>query len=953
MAGKKRYASSNKARDEQKDALLKNYTGFLSRNKKSSSHRDDPEHGNNVRSSSSHHHQQQQRRFNTNVEQFSISPSMTLCPRCDTWFVLAVTSCAAVSSFAQITASASSKGGPADKLALSVCAISFAFSTVIACGMRYAPFRTAFTSTSRGRAVNLLQVMMQTANITSEVLVLVFLSIMWLCGIPVIVNGSIGGADSIDLAVVGTDIWNSNLFYSAWLSAMLTWYLTVEIITLHDRNGVIPRFPELNSRYRGWNSNALTKRWTLISLVAVIMLSSSMRMYNGPNCVGLLKSTRYCSLSLVGVILGGVFQLILCLGVVVIYRLSSMRNYAHVFSLEKRNKSTFGIGVLSVLIQSINVGLLTSPTGGGPGTTSGTVYFASWAGFILVFDMVLRYVEFFSTYGADGRRIVEVSPRPPEETRSRRSNKSSGTASTSDAEQHQDHPVLVQIESAPPPLPALPPSMQEKVVGPPAASKAAPTSTHLVLHPQKEPPDVYSVGSAPKLDPEESTSGGGSMYQNRRSRDSTSKSSSKGSGKSPEGSYLERRVFGQQTSFHADKMEELDQSKPQIHTAPPPPRPGPPGGRRSKSPDRLTSLDEVTNEKSTPSNDMSSGFVSIGSASQYEQPQNRPSSRGSNRPSSRGKRSTTSSAKHSAPRSRPNSRPNSRSSVDHDSAPSTSPDAPPTISDDGDLATQSTVSDYLQRSRQPSSRANSRQSSGRMSGSRSKASKGPPPPPFLRGAEKVASASSSRASARPLQSVHAYGGTHFDMSEPTIDVAFETAAPIATENEARRFAMKMPSNRTMAADDGGETNSHQSYEKKCSDSTDAAKTLRRSSSDDPPSSDSNEKEQVDDIVAAALAYAEQSHVDEGRPTLSSAKRPSMSGESIHSFYSKSHANSYGSTDHSVDDMVARVLSQAAEEQKEQAEREKKNSATTRMGSSSLYSEYSSNSSSHFGGQFNC
>ena len=74
--------------------------------------------------------------------------------------------------------------------------------------------------------------------------------------------------------------------------------------------------------------------------------------------------------------------------------------------------------------------------------------------------------------------------------------------------------------------------------------------------------------------------------------------------------------------------------------------------------------------------------------------------------------------------------------------------------------------------------------------------------------------------------------------------------------------MNMPSNYTMMADAGGETDS-KGYEKKCSNSTDAAKTYRRSSSEDPPSSERNKKEQVDDIVAAALAYAEQSYGDEG------------------------------------------------------------------------------------------
>jgi hypothetical protein len=212
---------------------------------------------------------------------------------------------------------------------------------------------------------------------------------------------------------------------------------------------------------------------------------------------------------------------------------------------------------------------------------------------------------------------------------------------------------------------------------------------------------------------------------------------------------------------------------------------------------------------------------------------------------------------------------------------------------------------------------------------------------------------SSKGSAIPVRSVNAYGNTNFDVSEPTIDVPFEN--PLPTAQEMARLTMTMPmeydfkeSSATMMTESYGE------YDKKWSDSTGAEKTIQRSSSDENPSSDSgnSNKDPVDDIVAAALAYAEKSHADEGvRSTSSTGLRQTTftHNESIHSFYSKSQGQSQGTSDHGVDDMVARVLSQAGE-QVAQARR----TPPARM-DSSMYSDYSepSGMSSQFDGQFNC
>ncbi|KAL3792588.1 hypothetical protein HJC23_005558 [Cyclotella cryptica] len=977
-----------------KDALFRNYSKFMgrSRNSMSRRRRDDPQDRARqdfarIEDGGAPHHSSLQRAASRSphdaTRPFLVPPSQALSPRSDIWFAFAITSCAAVSSFAQLIKGASYKGSSADKFALSVTAISFAIGVVCAGGMRYAPFRNGFTSCLGGRRpsrrnTNFVQLILQQLQITPEIVTLSLLSLLWLFAIPTIANGSV---QDLTLAVSGGDIWNANLFYSSWASVLLCWYLLVEVCTLPDKGGTVPRHPPLNSNYRGWNGNALSKRWTLVLLSSCVILSSTVKIYTGPMCSGsILKSTDYCSRALAGIMLGGFFQFVLCLGVGIVCRLASMKASTAFLNFAMKNKVTFSMAVISLLIQSINVGILTSPTGGGPATSSGSVYFASWMGFVLVFEMCLRYVEFFSTYGADGTRVLEdavarrstggdgASTNGSEYSRRRRRRShspqqlpqleqqpvmmirngslgsSKRTVSTSDSE---EHPVILQIVSdhPPPSTQAIGPNR-----GPPASSDISPM----------EPPDAFSIGSAPRRDPDNSSSGGG-VSKFKSPREAFSRASSKGSStKNPDGYYLEAAAaFGQQTSFHVDKLEELDQSKQQIHAEPV-------VQRRSKSPKlrnnvptakkgsshRLTSLEEMSNEKSSPSTtapeieSIKTKSPSISSS--------RPSSAG--RPKSRGKPTTASRA---SSRQSSAARPNSRDRSRYNDSSSGTNDPPPTISD------CDTTSEYEQPRKiasQKNSHRNSRHGSKKSStsGTKSGASRGPPPPPFHRNNDTPNS-----GNAMPLQSVNTYSIPNFDMSEPTIDVE-----PTAQERKSSRKTM--PNHSMMESDDIQESNSTESndYGKKWSDSTEAEKTLQRSSSDENPSSHESHKDHVDDIVAAALAYAEKSHCEDGVRSTSAAsshrqqphQRRGTHDESIHSFYSHSQAQSLGTPGQSsVEDMVARALSQAGDKVKGQrgaaaVAGQNKNPPTRLMSmESSMYSEYSERSgdSVELDGQFNC
>jgi len=257
-------------------------------------------------------------------------------------------------------------------------------------------------------------------KLTIEFIVLSIMAFLWIIAMPIIVNGNAhySANKDVPLAMAGTDIWNANLYYSSWASFILCAYLWVDVFTLTDRRGTLKADvagPYSSSR-RLQPDNVFTKRWSLLLLTSVVLMSASIGTYTSPSCKGtLLKQTSYCTRALLGILIGGLFQILIGLGVASLYRLSEMSPALlnsqlrrsrgtlappasiAVLSARKRNLGTTSAAVLSLIVQAVNAGLLTSPTGGGPGNISGTLYFGSWLGFALAFEMCLRYLELFST----------------------------------------------------------------------------------------------------------------------------------------------------------------------------------------------------------------------------------------------------------------------------------------------------------------------------------------------------------------------------------------------------------------------------------------------------------------------------------------------------------------------------------------------------------------------------
>ena len=357
---------------------------------------------------------------------WTLPPRRRLAPRIDAWLALAASSTACVASLGRAYAGmgGGARPSPMESLALSTCCISFIASLAVSCMMRYGPARATLPrSLGRGRGGGVRYsgspAVVVGLGVTFEMILLSSLLLMWTISIPTIVDGWDDGA-ATPLAVSGVEIWNTNLFYSSWISYLLCAYLFVEVWTLpkHDRSGTIGIIPassfsdddddDDDNNYGRLPKNAFTKRWTLLLLAAMIIFSASISTYTGPACAGsLLKQTGYCSRALSGILMGGLFQVLICLCVGALYRLSRMRRGGtgrrrsrdrggdgeRILSVRLRDVGSTACAAVSLVVQAFDVALLTGPAGGGPGNASGTLYFGGWLGFALSFELCLRYLE--------------------------------------------------------------------------------------------------------------------------------------------------------------------------------------------------------------------------------------------------------------------------------------------------------------------------------------------------------------------------------------------------------------------------------------------------------------------------------------------------------------------------------------------------------------------------------
>jgi len=478
---------------------------------------------------------------------FVVPSFATLSQRADLWIITAVSSCVSLASLAQLlSASKDTLSSPNRKFAFSTSVISFIIAFALGAAFRYAPFRHSVTRSRSiisppSRRLDFygspiiagIRTAISQSYISIELLLVSILSLFWTIAIPIIVDGinHIGGQGQDPLAVFGMEIWNANLFYSSWISAILIGYIYIELLTSTDRYGTMPSSSSTSSGASSWKENTFSKRWVLLTLSSIVVLSSSVTVYGSNLCDGdILKGTVYCRKALLGILVGGFVQLVCCCCVGVLYRIRNMgytssssssyyydsrgrrrkvnkRQMMKKMSVWKREKYSLYFGIISLIVQSINVALLTDPIGGGPGNSSGSLYFASWVSFFLVFEMCLRYLELHTT--STGRKVKRKSDKasapddtdhsdvtfaseeeeelPPEEQSTVMRilrNGSMGSRSSSGA------PVYEEVDSfsAESPRYAIMPQASYRVQPPPPApSPPENNTTREALRPQIEP----------------------------------------------------------------------------------------------------------------------------------------------------------------------------------------------------------------------------------------------------------------------------------------------------------------------------------------------------------------------------------------------------------------------------------------------------------------------------------
>lgn len=366
---------------------------------------------------------------------FLVPSFATLSQRADLWIVTALSSCVSLASFAQLLTSSKGSLSTSNRMfAFSTSIITFVVAFVLGAAFRYAPLRHSFTRslsiisppnqrhTYGSPIIAGIKTAIAQSYISVELVLVSIVTLFWTIAIPIIVDG-FNGIGQDPLAVFGMEIWNANLFYSSWISAILIGYIYIELLTSTDRYG---RVPSTTSSTSSWKENTFSKRWILLTLSSIVVLSSSAEIYGSKLCDGdILKGTEYCQKALLGILVGGFVQLVCSCCVGMIYRLRNMDNtdssasyhydskgrrrkirrryMRKKMSVWKREKYSLYFGIISMVVQTVNVAMLTNPVGGGPGNSTGTLYFASWLSFFLVVEMCLRYFELHTT--SMGRKV--------------------------------------------------------------------------------------------------------------------------------------------------------------------------------------------------------------------------------------------------------------------------------------------------------------------------------------------------------------------------------------------------------------------------------------------------------------------------------------------------------------------------------------------------------------------
>jgi len=286
-----------------------------------------------------------------------------LYPRCDLWLTLAVTQLVSIGSL--YTSSSSniydSNAPQPQRIAVEVAALtlsslSFALSFLVGVGYFHRPFREYLTTIVPPNSDSSIKKLRELATVEQplSLFLLVLVSIqsglvLW----PSSTNGSY-------LAVAGSEIWNTTLFYATWIGLYGAAYLTATVSSMNcnGKDDVVYSM----------------KLWCMVLFSSTCASATLLILHSGPMCQGMaLAETTYCSSSLTAGVLGFASAVLSFLGGSYLLH-STRRNRGW------RSSRTRWIGLLCASlilgIHSIIVTLVSSPSG--PGNQVGSVFQVSW-----------------------------------------------------------------------------------------------------------------------------------------------------------------------------------------------------------------------------------------------------------------------------------------------------------------------------------------------------------------------------------------------------------------------------------------------------------------------------------------------------------------------------------------------------------------------------------------------
>ncbi|KAL7471713.1 hypothetical protein ACHAXS_012379 [Conticribra weissflogii] len=297
-----------------------------------------------------------------------------LSSRANIWLFLFVSSTIATASFAITSPNALRSG--MQHIALLACSLGMFLSFILACSFRHRLLREFLVKrfTMDGvpeipfitPALNFICI---NTNQTLEMHLSVFSMFLWCVAAVVILDME------NSLAVTWTQVWSSNLYFSTWISILLSFFLVAELITTGDTSGIHPLY------YRG--NNQVNRTFILLLFSSLCLIAFGASHLSGPLCDGALMETISCRNCIFSVAFAVIGILVVCFHfTIVAVEKTTLRPRLH-----SVDASLFGF---CLAWYTLHAGIVTSPGAAG---WNPNIFVSSWICFFLSIYLCIHHID--------------------------------------------------------------------------------------------------------------------------------------------------------------------------------------------------------------------------------------------------------------------------------------------------------------------------------------------------------------------------------------------------------------------------------------------------------------------------------------------------------------------------------------------------------------------------------